>query len=69
MEKLHAADITYHWGFPGCLVAIKNSHSVTLKFKEDLQGFCLDLNIDPPELPNWHEATTIGMGYSNSDVL
>lgn len=30
LEKLRAADITYHWGFPICLVAIKDGDSVTL---------------------------------------
>lgn len=54
LDKLRSANITYHRGFPACLVAIKNGHSSTLAdckriYKQDL---CSDLNL---ELANWHE--------------
>lgn len=56
-EKLQAASIKYRWGFPAALIASRDGKTAILRFPEDLEKFCMDVNIIPPELPGWQEAT------------
>lgn len=50
-EKLCNKAIAYHWGF----IATRDDCTATLRFPENLEKFCLDLNITPPELPGWQD--------------
>lgn len=54
-DKLCSNAIAYHWGFPACLIATKDSRTATLWFPKDLEKFCLDLKITPPERLEWQE--------------
>lgn len=51
LNQIQSDGATYKWGFPLCLIATKNGRSSNLRFLEDLQAFCNDLNITPMELP------------------
>lgn len=54
-EKLRTASIDYRWGFSASLIAHKDGKTVILRFPEDLEKFCSDINISPPELPDWQD--------------
>lgn len=54
-EKLCAASINYRWGFPAGLIASRDGKTAVLRFPEDLEKFCLDMNMSPPELPGWQD--------------
>lgn len=54
-EKLREASIAYRWGFPSALIAKRDWKTAILRFPEDLEAFCMDLNIVPPELPGWQD--------------
>lgn len=54
-EKLRNAAISDRWGFPSALIAQRNGKSAILRFPEDLPAFCMDLSIEPPELPGWQD--------------
>lgn len=54
-EKLREASIAYRWGFPGALIVNRHGKTATLRFPEDLEAFCMDLSIVPPELPGWQD--------------
>lgn len=41
-------------GLPGC--PDRDGKTAVLHFPEDLDKFCMDLNINPPELPGWQDA-------------
>lgn len=50
LEQLRAANIKYSWGFPAALLVKKEGRTVRLKFPEDLQDFCRDLDIPVPNI-------------------
>ena len=54
-EKLREASITYRWGFPAALIATRNGKTAVLRFPEDLEKFCADVDVPPPELPGWQD--------------
>lgn len=64
-EKLRAASINYRWGFPAALKAKRDGKTAILWFPEDLEKFCMDVNISPLELPGWQDA--IPSPSSNSE--
>lgn len=45
------ANIKYSWGFPASLLVQKEGRTVRLKFLEDLQDFCKNLDIPVPNVP------------------
>lgn len=53
LTLLRDHDLRYHWGFPFSLTAKKDGWSTTLRYPEDLQSFCRDLNIPVPPTPGW----------------
>lgn len=55
-ELLRTSSINYRWGFPASLIAHKDGKMAILHFPEDLERFCLDINIPPPEFPGWQDA-------------
>lgn len=65
-EKLRAASINYRWGFRAALIANRDGKTAILWFPEDLEKFCMDVNISPPELPGWQD--TIPPPPSNSEL-
>lgn len=65
-DKLRTNSINYRWGFIACLIANRDGRVAILRFPEDLEKFCIDLNISPPELPGWQE--DIPMLPSSSEV-
>lgn len=54
-EKLCEASINYSWEFPAALIANRDGKTAILSFPEDLDMFCMDLNIEPQELPGWQD--------------
>lgn len=54
-EKLRAASINYRWTFPAALIARRDGKTAVLRFPEDLEKFCMDVSITPPELPGWQD--------------
>lgn len=55
-EKLRAAYINYRWDFLAALIAHRDGKMAILRLPEDLEKFCMDVNISPPELPGWQDA-------------
>lgn len=51
LEQLRKANIKYSWGFPVSLLVQKEGRTVRLKFLEDLQDFCKNLDIPVPNVP------------------
>lgn len=50
LEQPRAPNIKYSWGFPAALLVMKEGRTVRLKFPEDLQDFCRDLDIPVPNI-------------------
>lgn len=53
LTLLREHDFHYHWGFPFSLTAKKDGRSTTLRYPEDLQSFCRELDIPVPPTPGW----------------
>lgn len=48
--------IRYNWGFSACPVGQKYGCSVKLRFPEEIQDFCKNMEIPIPEIPGWTAA-------------
>lgn len=57
-KKLRTASINYRWGFSAALIAHRDGKTAVLRFPEDLEKFCMDITISPPELPGWQDTIT-----------
>ena len=53
LTLLRERDFRYHWGFPFSLTAKRDGRSTTLRYPEDLQSFCKDLDIPVPPTSGW----------------
>lgn len=53
-------EIRYNWGFPACLVGRRDRCLVKLRFPEEIQDFCKNMEIPIPEIPGWTVASKKG---------
>lgn len=53
LTLLRDHDFRYHWGLPFSLTAKRDGRSTTLRYPEDIQSFCRDLDIPVAPTPGW----------------
>lgn len=55
LEHLRQANIKYSWGFPAALIVHRDGKTVRLKFPEEVQDFCTELQIPTISIPKRSE--------------
>lgn len=49
LKVLQEQEIQYNWGFPACLIGMRNGRTVKLRFIEETTDFCNKLEIPIPD--------------------
>lgn len=55
LEQMRAQNIKYNWEIPACLIGQKDGRSRRLRFPEELQEFCNQLDLQVEAIPGWTE--------------